>query len=143
MEKGIKMNVLKNQKGFGFLETVLTVTLLSVALLGGMTVMQNAVAKSVTGDMNTVATEAASEKLELIMADLNFSGYDEIVTENYPSEDLQDLYSLTRQVIVTEVGQDLQTAQAGSGLKRVDVYVSWGDNASQRVKVSTVMADYQ
>lgn len=135
------------EKGFTILETILTTTILAAGLMGGMVVMQNAVARTANGDLNTIATQKANEKIEEILADNQFRGFDYITDGNYDGETLEE-YSFSRTVNVTEVSSDdLTSAEEGSGLKKVDVTVSWGsDNANadhQQVTVSTLLSDYE
>lgn len=140
------MNVfkrLKNSKGFTVLENILTVVVLSIGLMGSMVVMQNAALNTVNGDMNTIATQSANEKLEMIMADKTFQGYDFVTSDNYDSEVLQT-YGMSRSVSVTEVSvDDLTTPEENSGLKKVEVSVSWGEESYQVVNVSTLVSDYE
>lgn len=130
------------QRGFGLLEVVLSTMILSVGLLGGFMVIQNATARSVQGDMNTLATGLANDKMEDVLADKEFKGYGYLEAENYPAEDLD--HGFTRIVDVVEVDpQDLQTPVSGSGLKRIEVTVDWGDEAAETVKISTLLTDYE
>jgi len=134
----------QNQKGFTLVENILTTTILGVGLMAGMMTMQNSLAHTVTGDMNTVATQKANEKIELIMADKSFVNYEYISSNSYGSETLDDSYNMTRTVTVTEVNaEDLTTPEVSSGLKKVVVTVSWGSSATEQVVVSTLIADYE
>jgi Tfp pilus assembly protein PilV len=139
----MNMTTIKNQKGFSMLEGVFTTMLLAVGLVGGMAVMQNATATTLNGDMNSTAVQLANEKIEEIMGDNEFQGYDNITDENYDAETLSAPYQgFSRSVNVTEVdSDDLTTEEVGSGLKKVDVTVSWGSDDS--VMVTTIVADYE
>lgn len=143
MRKWFK-NLAKNQKGFSMIETVLTSMILAVGLVGGLLVFQNASANTLYSDFTTIATQSANEKLEEVMADKEFSGYAIVTEANYPSENLSTPYEMTRTVSVLEVSaSDLVTPDSGSGLKKVDVSVCWGDcSSSHTATVSTLIADY-
>lgn len=132
-----------NQKGFTILESILTTALVAVGLMGGMLTMQNATLNTVNGDMNTVATQLASEKVDVIMADKSYNGYEFVSAENYPTEDLTAPYNMDRTVTVTEVNaEDLNTPEIGSGVKKVAVTVSWGEKDNQSVTMISLVSNY-
>lgn len=134
---------LKNQKGFTLVESIMTTVLLGVGLLGGMMVMQNSVLHTVKGDMSTIATQLASEKVESILADKAFNSYEYLDSDNYDTEQL-DTYNMTRWVSIVEVsGEDLETPSEGSGMKKVDVTVAWGDTSAEQVVVTTLISSYE
>ncbi|OVE81590.1 hypothetical protein BVY03_03035 [bacterium K02(2017)] len=134
---------LKNQNGFTMLENILAATLLGFALFGGMTVMQNATASSVNGDMTTIATELANEKVEQVIADKIYNNYEYLDAENYTDEEDVGLYEMDRSVSITEVNvDDLVTEEEGSGIKVVTVSVTWGLEAYQTINVSTIVTNY-
>lgn len=134
---------IKNQKGFSLLEEIFSTMILAVGLVGGMVVMHNATATTMNGDMNSMAIQLANYKLDEIMGDKEFQGYALVTDENYQSEDLSAPYQgFSRSVDVTEVNSDdLSTAEQGSGLKKVDVTVSWGNDES--VTVTSMVVDYE
>ena len=136
---------LHNQKGFSFIEAILTTALMSWALWGILTVFYSASNSSLEGDYRVVASQLASEKMEEVIADKSFQGYSPITEANYPDETLADPYNgFARETDVTEVDpSDLSTPQVGSGYKRVDVRVTWGsDDSDTTIVVSTVLTDY-
>lgn len=113
--------------------------------------MQNASRSSMTTDFHVIASQLANEKLEIIIADkaMKAAQYDYIVSANYPNESLSNgslAGFYTRTVGVTEVAiGDLTTPQANSGVKKVDVNVSWSDTdgtGTQQVSVSTLLSDF-
>lgn len=125
------------------LEGTFSTMLLAVGLLGGMAVMQNVTATTLNGDMNSIAIQLANEKIEEVMADKTFQGYASVLDEKYPKEDLSAPYQgFSRSVTVTEVDDgDLITEEPNSGLKRVDVTVSWGGDDS--ITVTSMVGDYK
>ncbi|MCP5464154.1 MAG: hypothetical protein H7A33_03925 [Deltaproteobacteria bacterium] len=132
--------LLKSNKGFSVVENIMATTIMAVGLMGGMVVMQNSVLSAVQGDQNTVASRLASEKLEQLMADKEFLGYDYISDGNYGDE---TVLNFERSVDIAEVSSDdFATASAGSGLKKVTVEVTWGDADYEAVRVSTLISDY-
>lgn len=135
---------LKSQKGFSLLENILATVLVSVGLLGGMATMQNASINTMNGDMSSIATQLANEKIEIILADKQFNGYDAVSTGDHDVESFSgQLQGFQRVVTVSEVDpDDLITPSAGSGMKRVIVTVNWGNKDHQKVIVSTLVTDY-
>lgn len=133
-----------NQRGHSIFETILAVSIMASGLLGGMSVMQNSTLTSQSGDRATVGGELANESMESILADKEFLGYGAVAVENYPSEELAEPFSgFTRTVTVTEVSlTDLTTPQAGSGVKKVEVTVGWGDSDDEKVQLMTLLGDY-
>lgn len=133
-----------NCRGHSILENILTTLILSCGLLGGMSVMQNSTLAALNGNMSTVGAELANESMESILADREFMGYGVVANQNYLSGELGAPYSgFTRTVTITEVSEsDLTTPQLGSGLKKVEVTVDWGDGADEQVQVVTLLGDY-
>lgn len=135
---------LSNQKGFTFIEAILTSVLLSMGLMGGFAMMENATAHSLNNDFLVMGSQLANEKIEEIIADKTFQGYSVVTDAVYPDESLLAPYSgFSRSVSVQEVSStDLTTPEAGSGYKRVDVTVSWGSAPGEQVEVSTMLSNY-
>lgn len=116
--------------------------ILATALITGLFVIQSVLASSVDQELNTIATQLANEKIEIILADRAFQGYDYIADENYENETLVEYSNLSRSVTITEVNEDdLVTPEEGSGSKRVEVTVSWGNDVYQQVVISTLITD--
>jgi len=142
MFKKLKKRI-KNQKGFTLIETILTSIIIGVGLMGGMVVMQNATANTVNNDLSTIATQLANQKIEQMIADSKFIGYETLISDNYPNEVVTDIYNMLRKVIIAEVSSvDLSVVEPGSGLKSVSATVSWGTKDYQTVTVTTLIADY-
>ncbi|MCP5464407.1 MAG: hypothetical protein H7A33_05210 [Deltaproteobacteria bacterium] len=136
--------MLKNARGFSVIESILTTTVVGVGLFSGLIAMQNSVIHSVDSDLNTVATELAQQKLDDILMDNVHHGYDYLTVGNYPAENLNGQFSgFTREVLIYEVSpDDLVSPSEGSGMQRVDIEVTWGNQNYQKVKMSTVISDY-
>lgn len=140
-------NLLKNSAGFSFVEAILTTVVLAVGLWGGLALLHNATSHSINNDYRIIGIQLANKKLEIIIADKTFRGYDWIDESNYPTEILADPYSgFTRSITVTEVDpadfNDTQNPVADSGYKRVDVQVTWGTEPHQKIIMSTVLSSY-
>ena len=135
---------LKNQKGFSFIEAILATVVLSFGMFGSLTLIQSATANSNYNDMRVVATNLATQKIEQIVSDKSFKGYDWIADENYTVEQLSASNAgFSRSVSVNEVdSSDLTTPEVGSGFKKVDISVTWGDEAYESITVSSIVTDY-
>ncbi len=133
---------MNNQCGSSLIDVVLTTLVLGTALFGGILAMQTVTAHSVNGDLNSIAVQFANEKIEAIMADAEYKGYEAVVDANYSSENIPDHYNMTRSVGIVEVSEsDLSTPAAGSGLKKIDVTVTWGVGEYQTVTLTTMVAE--
>jgi Tfp pilus assembly protein PilV len=135
---------IKNQKGFTIIETVLTTVLLSVGLLGSMQLFFSANTSSLENNFRVTASQLANEKIETIIADKTFRGYDYLVNSNYPFETMSTPDTgFTRQVDIMEVSPtDLSTVETGSGYKKVGVIVRWGTLDYQRLIISSLATAY-
>jgi hypothetical protein len=123
-------------------DVILTTAILGIALFGGMLAMQTATAHAVDNDLSSIATQLANEKIEEIMMDAQTQGYDYVSNDNYSSETIADHYNMTRTVAIVEVDEDdLSTASEGSGLKTVEVTVSWGVGSYETVTLTTMVAE--
>lgn len=135
-------NRTNNQRGSTLIDVILTSAILGIALFGGMLAMQTATAHSVDNDLSSIATQLANEKIEEIMMDAESQGYDYVSEANYASETITDHYNMTRTVAIVEVDEDdLSTASEDSGLKKVEVTVSWGAGSYETVTLSTIVAE--
>jgi hypothetical protein len=136
--------LIMREGGFAFVEAALTTVVLSVGLWGSLMMMSNVNNSHIKGDLNVIAGQLAAEKLEVIIADKTFTGYGSILGSNYPAENLNgDYKGFTRSVTITEVSaSDLETPEPGSGLKLIEVDVSWGDDSDDSVGVTMLVSDY-
>lgn len=143
----MKHVLMTDNTGFTLIEVVLSTLILSIAMFGNVMLVQNISMASVNSNYQIVACQLANEKLETIIADNSLQGqqYDYINSNNYPNEALalgnQNGF-FSRQVNIAEVADDLVTPQAGSKQKRVEVKVTWGNQAHQQVVLSTLITNY-
>lgn len=136
---------LKESGGFSLLENILATVLVAIGLMGGLLALQNSTLHTVNSDLSSIATQLANEKVEAILADKEYLGYDYLVAEsNYPTEQLaDDLSGFERTVTIMEVSaEDMTTPEEGSGVKKVNVVVNWGNKDYQTVSVTTLVTDY-
>lgn len=136
---------LKNSKGFTLIEAVLTIIIISVGLFAMMLLFDNVTRGAMEGDLATTSTYLVRERLERMVFDKVYRGYNYVVTNNYPASEtvLVGNQSYTRQISILEVSKgNLSAGQAGSGYKRIDVTVTWGTGATQRVNEATLVTNY-
>jgi len=135
----------KRQKGFTLIEVVLTIVIISVGLFGMMTLFDNVTRGAFEGDVNLMSTYLARERLERLVFDKVYSGYSSVKNSNYNTNENAPLGggNFVRQFNIYEVSKnDLTTPQDGSGYKRIDVTVSWGNDPAQTITESTLLTDY-
>lgn len=141
------MGKIKNKNGFTLIESVLSLMILSLALITGVMITHSTNALSANTDFQVIATQFANEKIETLTADntMNPMQYASISNANYPQEFIS--YSTTpnffkRTTSIEEVAYDLVTPQTGSGIKLVVVTVTWGSQAHENVKTTTLLTDH-
>lgn len=129
-------------RGFTLIEVTLTIVIISVGLFGMMFLFDNLTKGAMEGDMNITATFLNREKLEQLMFDKVYKGYDYVAINNYSASEpvMVSNSHYIRELDIYEVAKsDLTTLQVGSGFKRIDVSVKWGDGPSQKVELSTLI----
>lgn len=143
MKRFFKFKTLRDERGFTFVEAILTMTVFTLGMMGALAISQNIVETGVENDYRVMAGQLASEKMEMVIADKAFNGYTYLLNSNYPSETFPtDFKNFTRTVSIEEVSTaNMQTPTPGSGLKKVEVTVNWGSDPSQSVTVTTVVAE--
>jgi len=135
----------KKQKGFTLIELALTIVIISVGLFGMMVLFDNVTRGAMEGDLNIISMYLGRERMEKIVFDKAYSGYDYVGMSNYPPSEAVSVgnNNFIRDLSIYEVSkQDLMTPLTGSGFKRIDVTIRWGTEPLQRVSLSTVLTDY-
>lgn len=143
--KSRRYSLLKSNAGFTFIDAILTMLIVGIGLSGLMSYFVSVNRQTMNGDMTITASVLAQERLDQLVADKMYQGYNFIINGNYPSpENLADPFAgYTRSTTVTEVDPaDMSTAMPGSGLKKVDIAVSWGANLNERVQLTTLVTSY-
>lgn len=118
-------------KGFTFVEAILTLTLLTGGMLGVLHIFYQNTDAAAEMEQTLKATYLAQEKAEQMIQDKKYQGYDYIVAANYPAtEDLtaEGYAGYTRTISMVEVmANDINTPSKpnpGSDYKRVTVSVA-------------------
>lgn len=136
---------LKNSKGFTLVEAVLTIIVIAIGLFGMMFLFDNVTRGAMEGDQAITSTYLVRERLERMIFDKVYRGYNYIVAANYPASEtvLVGNQAYTRQVSILEVSKgNFSVGQFGSGYKRIDVTASWGTGANQRISEATLVTNY-
>lgn len=81
------MKVIKNKKGFSFLEVMITIAVLSVGILGVMVLMVSSMKSSMNSRDGIIASELAQEGIELIrnIRDNSLINSEEIFSSGFPA----------------------------------------------------------
>lgn len=134
---------IKNSRGFTLLEAALTTVVLGIGLTGSAMIFDSANTTTMNSDIKIIASQLASEKIESILADKAFDGYDAVTSDAYTSEELDgDFSGFVRSVEIYEVCEtDLTTPAEGSGIKNVSVTITWGEEDTETLTISTLVTD--
>lgn len=134
-----------SSRGFTLVEAILTVVVIGSGLVGLMVLYHNTTRGAMEGDLTIAATFLARERLEQVIADKVNYGYDYVTQNQHGGSQVITLgpRSYTRICAVTEVSKnDFQTVQAGSGYKRITSTAQWGVAATERIILTTLLAEY-
>jgi prepilin-type N-terminal cleavage/methylation domain-containing protein len=135
---------MRGKGGFTLIEIVLVVIVISVGLVGIMSLFEAATKGALQIDLNVIAVNLAHEKLEQVVSHKAANGYNSIASASYPNESFTGDFSMfTRNTAITEVASnDFMTLSPGSGYKKVAVTVRWGDSNSKRISLPTILSSY-
>lgn len=139
------MRYRRKSSAFTLVETVIAVTVLSLAVPGMFWALRDAESKRVEPVMGSRARWFAAEKIEDVLADRNSAlrGYGYVVNANYADESsVASFPGFSRSVSITEKSFDL--ASTGTGYKVVTVTVGYldGTGSAKSLAVSTVVTEY-
>jgi Tfp pilus assembly protein PilV len=134
----------RGDAGFTFVDAILMMLVVSIGVAGLMAYFVSANRQALDGDMTVTASVLAQERVDQVVADKVYRGYNFVIANNYPQENLAgDFAGFTRTTTIQEVSAaDLVTPAAGSGLKRIDVAVQWGNAAAEQVALTTLVTTY-
>ncbi|MBI2343771.1 MAG: type II secretion system protein [Deltaproteobacteria bacterium] len=132
------------RRGFTLVDSILMMLVVGIGMAGLMAYFTSVNQQMLDGDMTVKASVLAQEKMDQVIADKMYQGYNTILNANYPQEALVgDFTGFTRTTAIQEVDpNDLITPLAGSGLKRINITVGWGNAAAQQITVTTLVTTY-
>lgn len=143
------MHIMRSENretGFTLIEIVITLVVLSIAVVGVLTVFTAGMSGSADPLLAGKAAQLAQEKLDTIIGDRSNSarGFGWIISANYPAENpVAGFPGFTRSVqIICAAGADLNTSvSCPRPYERVIVTVTWNGGAGS-VSLATVFANY-
>lgn len=135
----------RNQAGFTIIGAIVMMLLVSAFGAGLMTYFMSSSAMALDSDMTVTAAALAQEQIDRMVANKVALGFNSIVPANYPSPlNLPAPFvGFTRTTTITDVNPlDPSQVQVGSGVKRIDVALRWGQNAAQQIMLTTMVGRY-
>ena len=137
------MKILRQKRGFTFVDTAIAITLISVGLFAILSIVYSSAGNSLDSHLTIMATTLAREKLEKMVFDKKMNGWASIDTVNYPAtETFTGAYApFTRTVAIIKVDRDdLITERVNTNYKRITVTVSWNSGGAKSVTLETVVS---
>lgn len=135
------------RRGFTFIEAIVLMFVIGIGAVGLMTALTAAGRQLNDGNMTITATALAQEQIDRIVADRTLRGYPIVTQNTYVSPEVlgAPFNGFTRVTTIREVRADDFTRElAGSGVKRAEVEVRWG-NANQpggQIHITTLLTQY-
>lgn len=130
--------------GFSLIEVLITVFVLSVALVGVLAMFSLGIRVEKSAKMTSIASYLAQSKLEEIIA----KPYDEISLGSFiePYEFDPDFPSYRRETEINYVdpSQDLSPTTSDLGIKKVEMTVFWkflGQSSEKEIKIFTLISE--
>ena len=123
-------------RGFSLIETVVAISILTVAFIGLVQVFPMGTALNTSARQKTVASYLAQEKIE----ELYSRGYDNIATgtveskHRLSSEKDSYLYDYQRKTAVENLDSDLSPVSSDTGLKKITTQVFYSGGLSKTEK---------
>ena len=121
-------NQIKNQnKGIGLIEIIVSISILSVGILGILQAFPRGTAAQRALELETIANHLAQEKIEQII----ISPYDDITVGTQELEvrvepdSSSSFYKFKRTIVVGLVDENLLTTETDIGLKKITITISW------------------
>lgn len=134
----------KQENGFSFIELIMSIVVLSTALVSFLGAFSNSLANSTTQQFSIRVAGMAREKMESLLSDRYTHGFDAITAANYPTENLSSPYEnynvSTAITFVDEI--DLDTVVVSSDYKKIEITISHDDNLFSPIGFSSVISNY-
>mgnify|MGYP000100215833 CR=1 FL=1 len=132
------------RRSLTLIEVTLGVVVLGFCLVPVVKGFADGARGTIDTTQSSVAGFLVTERMEQIIAARyrNSSGYGNLTASSYTNEpSVSGFSTFARSVEITEVGADLATPEADSGIKRVTVTVSWNGGA-KRMQLVRLFTDY-
>jgi len=135
----------KNQKGISLIEVLISISVLSIGILGLLQAFPHGTSIERDIELTTIGHHLAQSKIEELIS-LNYS---EILTgliEDNVRVDLDPnsiFYNFKRSTYVTLVDENIQTTETDIGMKKVLVTIYWPSNfggADRSTSITTLLS---
>ncbi len=142
------MKIKGNPHGFSVIEALIAMAVLSFGMVSLMTIFAQVTRSSMDDELMAVASRLASQKIEEVLATKaagGTSGYSNISTGTVADNVTYDSmpYTRTTDIYWVAANGNFQTvSQSDTGLKRIDVTVSWDNGSSQSLRLSSLISSY-
>jgi len=132
------------EKGFSFLEALFALLILSLGVVGFLSVFAQMLHSAAEDEFTFAASQLAGEKLEQILAAKAAAGYDAIPNAPTTEELNIGTHAFTRVTSVKWVDPSDLTSASGeeTGYKRVDITVSWSSGEIKQVQMTGLISNY-
>jgi prepilin-type N-terminal cleavage/methylation domain-containing protein len=134
----------KQENGFSFIELIMAIVILSIALVSFLGVFSNSLANNTTQQFSIRAAGVAREKMESLLSDRYTHGFDAITEANYPVENLTSPYEgYNIRTTVNFVDEtDLNTIVASSHYKKTMITISHNDGLFPPLFFFSIISNY-
>ncbi len=130
----------KNKKGFTITEAMVAVFVLMLGIVAVLHLFPLSLQTRKFSEMKTVASQLAQAKIE----ELSANSYDDISVGTTTEVQLDSPFEgYSRQLVVNYVDSNLQNSASDTGLKKIEVTVSWSSSLSisqKNVRVINLVA---
>ncbi len=136
--------LLRSRKGISFIESILALLILSLGIFAYISLFAEMSTATIEDELASTASRLANQKLEEVLATKANLGYAQVnlgtTTENITYAN----HAYVRQTSINYVSvSDLQTLSGSdTGIKKVDVTVSWSDRSTRQIQLTSVVANY-
>lgn len=132
---------IKNKKGFTIIEAMVAVFVLTLGIVAILTLFPLSLQTRKFSEMKTVASQLAQAKMEEIIA----NSYNDIsVGTTTESQVNSPFESYSRQLVVNYVDSALENSVSNTGLKKIEVVVSWSSSlaiSEKNVSIISLIAE--
>lgn len=132
---------IKSEKGFTIIEAMVSVFILTLGITAVLCLFPLSLQARKFSEMKTVATQLAQAEMEEVIS----LSYDNILIGTATESPLDPPFgAYSRQMIVDYVDSDLVISAVDTGLKKIEVLVSWNSSLSisdKNVRIISLIAN--
>jgi len=136
--------LLRSKQGISLVESILALLILSLGIFAYISLFAEMSTATIEDELASTASRLANQKLEEVLATKANLGYGEINIGTTNENITYANHAYVRQTVVNYVNvSDLQTLSGSdTGIKKVDVTVSWSDRSARQIQLTSVVANY-